>query len=662
MAATPKRLHSFDSLLSAFCNFPAGFSKSFAHFARIILRTTIGGVMRPVSSLRFWIFGASALLTVAVGLPALFLKAQTPAPSLDSRTFVIRSARVFDGDKFLAVTDVSVENGVIKAVGKNLKVAAGTKEVAASGDTLLPGLIDSHTHTWANALQQALIFGVTTELDMFSDPKFDADVRKREAAAQNLNAADLRSSGTLVTVAKGHGTEYGIPIPVLASAADAQSFVDARIEEGSDYIKIIYDDGAAYGFSIPTLTKEELAAVITAAHNRKKMAVVHIGSLSGARDAMEANADGLAHIFEDAPPSADLAALARQHHTFVTPTLSVNESVSGKASGESLLSDARLSPYIDAATAANLKKAFPHRPNSKTDFANALAAVRALNAAGVPILAGTDTPNPGTGNGVSIHRELELLVRAGLTPTEALRSATSVPAHAYALNDRGRIAPGLRADLLLVKGDPATDINATRDIVAIWKTGAEVDRATTRAAVEKERQEGAAAPPAGSESGLISDFDDGTTAAKFGAGWSVSTDSMAGGKSTVDTKWIAGGAEGSKGALQISGTISDALAYAWAGAFFSPGSTPMAPVNLSSKKAIRFWIRGDGRPYRLMVFTKSGGYMPASQNLDVTKEWKEITVPFSAFGTDAHDITGILFAAGTPPGPFQFAIDNVRLE
>ena len=88
----------------------------------------------------------------------------------------------------------------------------------------------------------------------------------------------------------------------------------------------------------------------------------------------------------------------------------------------------------------------------------------------------------------------------------------------------------------------------------------------------------------------------------------------------------------------------------------------MEPVNLSSKKAIRFWIRGDGRSYRLMVFTKTGGYMPASQNLVVTKEWKEITVPFSAFGTDGHDITGILFAAGTPPGSFQFAIDNVRLE
>jgi len=358
--------------------------------------------------------------------------------------------------------------------------------------------------------------------------------------------------------------------------------------------------------------------------------------------------------------------LVKKHHAFVIATLSVNESVSGKASGESLVSDPRLSPYIDAQTAGNLNKSFPSRPGAKVNFANALAAVRALRAAGVPLLAGTDAPNPGTAHGASIHRELELLVQAGLTPTEALRSATSVPAKSFGLNDRGRIAPGLRADLLLVKGDPTQDIFATRDIVSIWKTGVETDRATTRANVAKQKQEAGASKatpaPAGSESGLISDFEDGAVTAKFGVGWSVSTDTIAGGKSSAELKWIAPGASGSKGAMQISGTISDAFAYAWAGAMFYPGSQPFDPSNLSSKKAIRFWIRGDGRPYRLMFFTKTGGYNPAMQSIEVGTDWKEITVPFSAFQTDGHDISGILFTAGGSPGTFQFAIDNVRLE
>ena len=622
--------------------------------------------MRIASSVPFRVLAAITLITASIGCSVRVLRAQTAASAGETRTFVIRNARVFDGERLLSSSDVSVEKGLIKVVGKNLKVAPGTKEIDASGDTLLPGLFDSHTHTWGNALEQALIFGVTTELDMFSDYKFDAEVRKREAAGQNLHAADLRSAGTLVTVAKGHGTEYGLSIPTLASPADAQSFVDARLAEGSDYIKIIYEDGSAIGRSIPTLTKDEVAAVISAAHNRKKLAVVHITTQLFARNAIEANADGLVHIFEDVPPAPDFAALVKQHRAFVIPTLTVDESSTGVASGESLVADERLSPYIDAPTAANLKQTFPRRAESKENFANALAAVRALHASGVPILAGTDAPNPGTAHGVSIHRELELLVEAGLTPTEALLSATSVPARVFGLNDRGRIAPGLRADLLLVKGDPTIDITVTRNILVVWKTGAEASRAEARAAVEKEKQEIAAAkaspPPAGSESGLVSNFEDGTTAAKFGAGWSVSTDSTAGGKSTAEIKWVASGAEGSKGALQISGMISDAVAYAWAGAFFSPGSAPFEPANLSSKKAIRFWIRGDGRPYRLMVFTKSGGYMPAVQDLAVTTEWKEIVVAFSALGTDGHDLTGILFTAGGPPGSFQFAIDNVRLE
>src|SRR5580700_9209921 len=118
--------------------------------------------------------------------------AQEKPPAAD--TFVIRGARVFDGERVLSGSDVWVESGRIKAVGPHLQTAPNVREIDAHGDTLLPGLIDAHTHAWADALKQALLFGVTTELDMFSDPKFDADVRTKEAAGQNHYAADLRSS------------------------------------------------------------------------------------------------------------------------------------------------------------------------------------------------------------------------------------------------------------------------------------------------------------------------------------------------------------------------------------------------------------------------------------------------------------------------------------
>ncbi len=110
----------------------------------------------------------------------------------------------------------------------------------------------------------------------------------------------------------------------------------------------------------------------------------------------------------------------------------------------------------------------------------ASASVMALHKAGVDILAGSDVSEPlpipgGLAHGASLHHELQLLVAAGLTPVEALRSATSVPARRFGLTDRGRVARGARADLLLVKGDPTTNITDTLNIHSIWRRGVSVE-------------------------------------------------------------------------------------------------------------------------------------------------------------------------------------------
>jgi imidazolonepropionase-like amidohydrolase len=104
------------------------------------------------------------------------------------------------------------------------------------------------------------------------------------------------------------------------------------------------------------------------------------------------------------------------------------------------------------------------------------AAIKQLIDARVPILAGSDAPSPGTAYGVSLHGELSLLVRAGLSPVEALMAATSAPARTFRLSDRGSIRAGMRADLVLVDGDPTQDILATRRIVSVWKRGVPVQR------------------------------------------------------------------------------------------------------------------------------------------------------------------------------------------
>jgi imidazolonepropionase-like amidohydrolase len=591
-----------------------------------------------------------------------FALTQAPAQSANNE-FVIRNVRVFDGVRAIQKTDVWVQNGAIKAIGEHLKTPAEVRSIDGAGDTLLPGLIDAHVHAYGNALKEALVFGVTTELDMFTDYHFAAQIKKEQAAGKDLDMADLRSAGTLVTAPHGHGTEYGIAIPTISSPQEAQAFVDARIGEGSDYIKIIYDDGKTYGLNIPTISKETMAAVVAAAHKRGKLAVAHIGSLQGAKDAIAAGVDGLAHLFVDLPPDHEFLSLAAQHHVFVVPTLSVLASISGVASGKPLAHDPHREPYLSSMSISNLEHTFPGKSGS---LKNPEEAVRELEAQHTPILAGTDSPNPGTAHGVSMHGELQLLVESGLTPAQALASATSVPAAAFHLEDRGQIAPGKRADLLLVKGDPTADIKATRDIVSVWKLGVEDDREAYRAEVEKEKHADQAQkqspPPPGSESGLISDFEDGTTAAKFGAGWQVSTDQMMGGKSIAQMSVVDGGAESSKKALQITGEVIPGASALWAGAMFFPGPAPMTPVNLSSKKAISFWTKGDGKTYQLMLFAKSKGFIPASKSFTAGPEWKKITLPFSAFNTDGSDLEALLFSGSLPNGQFSFMIDNVKLE
>ncbi|HEV2385906.1 MAG TPA: amidohydrolase family protein [Candidatus Acidoferrales bacterium] len=602
-------------------------------------------------------------VTGAPGTHPVALASAGSADAIPSSTFLVRHARIFDGVRVISADSVLVANGRIEKVGRNLSAAAGVPVVEADGDTLLPGLIDSHAHTFArDDLQQALVFGVTTELDMFTDYHLAATIRKEQAAGKDTDLADLRSAGTLVTAPGGHGTEYGLRIPTITDPAEAQAFVDARLAEGSDYIKIIYDDGSAYGLHFPTISKATMAAVVRAAHRRGKLAVAHIGSYQGAVDAIDAGVDGLMHLFADRQPAPDFGRFAARHRVFVVPTLTVLESTTGKPSGASLVSDTQLAPYLSPRNKQQLANAFPRGPGSHQDLANSFAAVRQLLAARVPLLAGTDAGNPGTTHGASIHRELELLVAAGLLPSQALAAATSAPARAFHLADRGRISAGFRADLLLVRGDPTRDIKDSRDIVAVWKLGIPAGRSAYRAEVAEKKAPNTSAP-SGSGSGLVSDFEAGTAATEFGAGWAVSTDSIFGGKSTGEMRVVSGGAAGSKYSLLVTGEIVPGYPYPWAGAQFSPGPAPMAAADLSGHRSITFWARGDGQSYRVLLFAQSLGFIPAAQTFVAGMEWKSYRFSFDSFpGFDPRGLMGVIFSAGTRPGKFSFQIDDVRFE
>lgn len=257
-------------------------------------------------------------------------------------------------------------------------------------------------------------------------------------------------------------------IPTLAGPADAESWVQARVAEGSDFIKLIYDSRAfGFGAPLPTLSPESLGAIVRAAHASGKLAIAHIGIEQEARTAITEGVDGLAHLFTG-PTTADFGRFAAAHHVFVIPTFSVLQWICGQSDGPALLADQAALEHIDPQFKGSVGVPSPSG-NLSCDGAH--QALRQLVTAGVPILVGTDAPSPGTTYGASVHRELSHLVRFGMTTTAALAAATSVPARIFHLDGRGEIQVGRRADLVLVDGDPSKDILATRNIVGVWKRG-----------------------------------------------------------------------------------------------------------------------------------------------------------------------------------------------
>ncbi|MCY1008627.1 amidohydrolase family protein [Nannocystis pusilla] len=399
---------------------------------------------------------------------------------------VIRDVRLFDGEAVVARTSVAVRDGVIVGVGPDLAVADGATVVDGAGRTLLPGLIDAHTHIQSQVqLRQALVFGVTTELDMFTLPAVSGPLRKAVAGAGGRVLADFRSAGILATAPGGHGTEYGFAIPTLTGPDQAPAFVAARLAEGADYLKIVLDDGSGFGRSMPTLAVDTVRALVEAAHAKGLTTVVHVSSQREAAAALEAGADGLAHVFLDGPATEAFVALARDRRVFVADTLAVVLGLCEPGRGKAVADDPELKPFLGPADVRALSATWPS-PLPAAACEGALATVGALHRAGVPLLASTDAPNPGTVHGVSLHDALALLVRAGLPATAALAAATSVPADRFRMSDRGRVVAGKRADLLLVRGDPTADITATRAIEAVWKAGHRLDRDGYRKAVADE--------------------------------------------------------------------------------------------------------------------------------------------------------------------------------
>ncbi|WP_234365466.1 amidohydrolase family protein [Streptomyces sp. RTd22] len=321
-------------------------------------------------------------------------------------------------------------------------------------------------------MRTALRFGVTTELDMMSVPDAMAPIRKK--AQTEFDLADVRTASWGLAHPDGHPHQLrrGLDDPVWPTAivpSEAPAFVEGRLSEGADYIKIMVEDGTAFSTSLPVVPPEVVAAAVEAAHERGVMALVHTLSATATRVAVEAGADGVTRLHYDEVISEDLIIRMREQGMFVITT---RPSPSGASDGigPRLGADLRVASRLNAAWRDNLGREFAWNAH----LPNALRSVGLLHAAGVEVLAGTDAAHlgaPGLAHGASLHDELRLLEAGGPSPLEALTAATRRTADRFGLTDRGRIEPGATADPVLVDGDPTSRLSSTLNTRAVWCRG-----------------------------------------------------------------------------------------------------------------------------------------------------------------------------------------------
>ncbi len=571
-----------------------------------------------------------------------------------SNNFIIRNVQLYDGNRFFNNTDILIKDNRIHQIQEQLPVQSLLPELDGKGKTLIPGLVDAHTHAYGTALADALNFGVTTELDMFTMPAFATEKLAARDKLDNISSADLFSSTILATTIGGHGTEYGFKIPVLTSPEQAKQFVQNRIAQGADYIKAVYNSKSADNQYFPSISKSILQALIVSAQEHNLMLVVHVDNLISAKEAVRLGANGVIHSFMDKVVDKEFVDLMKLNHAFIIPTLSVEATMAQRSDGKRLLSQIHLAPYINKQQDQQLRNTFPDFGIPSLALQNAFDSVKILSLAEITILAGTDAPNPGTSHGISLHGEMELLVKAGLTNEQALHSATGGARRHFPVGLRGTLKIGAAASMVLLNGNPLENISHTQDIQHIWKNGVHYQRMLTPIeSIENTKI----------TSGLITNFDSSLNKTKIGKRIGPTTDKYAGGNSEVklfhDTK-----AATQNRYLRAKGTLKKGFMFPWGGVAYLPSIDQQHSVDLTDLESISFDARGgeDTKYFSVLLFEK-GSFQPRDIAVNITNDWTNYRVALEDFkNIDLSNISNISIVVTNKIGDFEFMIDNLRFE
>ena len=359
--------------------------------------------------------------------------ATSPPKNVQWKRIALTNVRVFDGTTILPPSTVIIDG---PRIGLNGNITVD-ETIDGGGGTLIPGLIEAHAHPLnITHLQQFVSYGVTTVMGMSCNPEPVCNTLRGQTGLADLHTAGLVATSPNST----HAMLHLVPATeLIASPADAPQFISNRVGNGTDYIKLIAEANG--------MTQAEHDSLVSTAHASGMQVMTHAADFSSYQQAILSRTDNIQHIPADSPLTEGMLQAMMNASQVATPTLTVTQVL------------------------INLL----HPPT--WSLATAKKNVQALQNAKIPILAGTDANDASIGFpipfGSSLHGELELLNQAGLSTLDVLTAATKRSAFAHGLWDRGVIKPGYRADLVLIKGDPLSNISNTKNIERIWAGGIE---------------------------------------------------------------------------------------------------------------------------------------------------------------------------------------------
>jgi imidazolonepropionase-like amidohydrolase len=367
-----------------------------------------------------------------------------------------------------------IRSGRIEAVGQRVKLPAGVTRIDATGKTIIPGLINAHGHV--NNREQLGFYlrdGITTVFSLGGDKEFD--LRKQCALAPPGTVPHLYVAGPIQD-------STAIPGAVAVTTPEqARRSVDELILNQPDIVKLRVDDflGAR-----PKMSPEVYQAVIDEAHKNGYRTAVHVVLLDDAKGVLRAGVDYIAHSVRDREVDDEFVRLMKEHHAFYSPTLTREVAVFTYSETPAFFSDPFFLKEADPAEMAKMSDA-KHQESVRNDHAAqwykdhlpiAMHNLKALSDAGIVIAMGTDSGGgPGRFQGYFEHLELEYETKAGLSPMQALVSATSGAAQAVNISQQvGTLEKGKWADFVILNANPLDDIRNTRAIDSVWIGGVQV--------------------------------------------------------------------------------------------------------------------------------------------------------------------------------------------